>query len=1112
MNFADKIGIWADSKPNSTAVVLPDHTVTFSQLDDMVWKTATHLYRQEFRQGDIIALSYRDELALLVATLACARIGATSLTVPPDYPITQQLSMLSSARANFLIYDNQPPKIDLEGIAFFPLSRSAVLELQDINVEVRDARPTALCIINYGSGTTGRAKLIPYTHEFLEQRCSRSSRGYEVTESDCVATQIHLNYWSAKVRLLAALGSGNRIALVNDSGKDPISTVIDYGVTVLTSTVFHIEQICQALPEQSTPVWDHLNCLDLTSSTVSESLRRRITQSVSRNLYVSYGCNECGNISVATPDEIFTYPGTVGRLLAETHLEIVDSSDLPIAAGTPGLIRVKTPSLAGQYLADQEATSAAYREGWFYPGDLGLITEDNQLVYLGRTDDMMIMNGINIYPTEIEHVLTGCPGVAGAAALAIRNEVSQDIPVCAVTLESTARTSEYHLLNYAREQLGAHSPRRIVILQNIPRNELGKPLRDELAHQVRVELGLAPNFYRRKVESALASPSPARQPWQVTQQMVLVYKPPEVADLERLDPWLVDVLEDAHSREPGYELTADSKLPAESHQWLMRCMRLATLFMQAAHVPIFCTPEIVECLQDDVTKGTWRVKAAVVYLENFPPDAFGIALKGAFASAAWAVRHDITTKNRQELFIFVQNNVIDPLLKGCHVGKCTYEILKSAHLQCIPFRHFGTGVYQLGWGANARLSHTSSVEQDSGISKFLATSKSITANVLYSAGLPAAANYITDNQAAAINAGKKLSWPVVVKPDDADRGEGVTVDVVDEKTLTRAFHRAIQVSIHGRVVIEQQVPGVCVRLFIAGGGLLYAVKRMPMSVQGNGTDTVADLVSREYEFQQSRPPWKRTEISSMDAMARESIKTAGFNEMSVPDEGVWVPLRRIESTEWGGIDEDVSDRVHPENLRVALAATSLLGMSVAGVDIITTDIGRPWYENGAIINEVNSGPMLGGGEISRQNLPLFLNSYLNGDGRIPIEIYIGGEAAWQSATERWKALLARGANAYLTSAKETLMPSGLQMPLPFENLYRRVHALLLSKSVEAIVMVLQTDEFLHGGVPVEWVDRVYKVDQELTSFTSPDEALTDAQLASLNMLLDRWQVPMVAPG
>ena len=177
----------------------------------------------------------------------------------------------------------------------------------------------------------------------------------------------------------------------------------------------------------------------------------------------------------------------------------------------------------------------------------------------------------------------------------------------------------------------------------------------------------------------------------------------------------------------------------------------------------------------------------------------------------------------------------------------------------------------------------------------------------------------------------------------------------------------------------------------------------------------------------------------------------------MPPAGALVPLRRIESTQWGGVDEEMTGRVHPDNVSMALRAAELFGLHVAGIDIITPEIEEPWHQNGAIINEVNFAPLLGGGEISRRHIPVFLRDFLDGDGRIPMEGFQGGESGLQIALNRQRELIERGMRCYFTTSTRTLDAKGMERILPFQNLDQRVAALLLSPEVDAIVVLRDAD-------------------------------------------------------
>ena len=377
----------------------------------------------------------------------------------------------------------------------------------------------------------------------------------------------------------------------------------------------------------------------------------------------------------------------------------------------------------------------------------------------------------------------------------------------------------------------------------------------------------------------------------------------------------------------------------------------------------------------------------------------------------------------------------------------------------------------------------------------LVNQKHVTTAVLRDAGLPAPGNYVVSNDKAARQAAEQIGWPVVIKPTDLERGEGVTVDVQPE-TLDEAFAQALALSPKKMVLVEEQASGVCHRLFIQSGQLLYAVKRLPIGVYGDGELSVRELVQAAYDEDLQKPDWDRSKILPVDDLARVTLAAEGLSEDTVPKKGRFVPLRRIESTASGGVDEDVTDLVHPENLRVAIAATRLFGMSVAGIDIITEDISKPWHDTGAIINEVNFSPLLGGGDISRKHLDTYVERVLGGSGLIPVDVFVGGKAAMEAAQRHVKDLDAKGAQAFLTNDDITQDASGTEVPMNAKNLAQRVRALIFSRNVEAIAIVVQTDSLLDGPLPLEFVDAVHIVeDLNLTNKT---------RAAQLTGILSKW--------
>jgi len=577
---------------------------------------------------------------------------------------------------------------------------------------------------------------------------------------------------------------------------------------------------------------------------------------------------------------------------------------------------------------------------------------------------------------------------------------------------------------------------------------------------------------------------------QLSLHLDVTFQLPAPADLTLLDAWLTDVM----------EMPPPGKRPNAAAAWAWRALLLAREWLQIGQVPVFDPPAIIS-LAPAPQASKWTARVALALIETLPKSLYTDLLNAAFALCAWAVAHPPDTENRKEFFGAIEAFAVR-FHKTVSNGDSTLRVLQNAHALGIPFIHLGGGVYQLGWGNRACRIDRAMTVRDSAMSARLAGNKAVTASLLRAGGLPAPVHEAAATADDALAAARRLGWPVVVKPVSLNRGEGVTIDVADETTLRQAF--AIAAARGGPVLVERQVPGICHRLFMVDGALLYAVKRLPMSVRGDGICTVSALVEAEVAVQQRRPPWKRTKIQPLDELARRAMAAAGFSPDSVPGSGVLVPLRSIESTEWGGGREDVISRVHPDNLKIARQAAELLSLHVAGVDLISTDVAIPWYDNGTIINEVNFSPLLCDQEIAPSTIPAFIEGLCPGNRRIPVEVFIGGEAAWRAAAQRWRALRAEGTASCLTNAVKTFSAPGSEWIMPFDSLCQRVRALLLSAATGGIVLAVQTDEFLHTGLPFDAVDAVTWIDTDLTSFRQP-APLPAARRAALERLLDGWR-------
>jgi acyl-coenzyme A synthetase/AMP-(fatty) acid ligase len=216
-------------------------------------------------------------------------------------------------------------------------------------------------------------------------------------------------------------------------------------------------------------------------SRVPGALRHRVKAFLTEELWVLYATSETGMISRANPDEHELFPEGVGYPAPDVTFEILGRSGKPVRPGEIGRIRVHKSTMAKGYVLEPAGVASHYQDGWFNPGDLISQEEGEPLVFHGRADDVMILNGINIFPSAIEDTLESHPDVREAIAYPVKSRIHGDIPVAAVVMQGQRQANPVELLNYCRQSLGVRAPRQIRIVESIPRNTGGKPLRGQMA-------------------------------------------------------------------------------------------------------------------------------------------------------------------------------------------------------------------------------------------------------------------------------------------------------------------------------------------------------------------------------------------------------------------------------------------------------------------------------------------------------------------------------------------------------------------------------------------------------------------------------------------------------
>lgn len=1038
MNIVQIISEQAQIRPDAIAICTPEMTLSYVQLERLMIQGAQYLYHCGVRSSHVTALRFTNELNALIAFLSCATIGSSVFSISAHTPALMLEESLESVKAETVLTDS----VTLHHARVKTIQYEwDKLQTISPDYEASDENPDSYLFILSGSGTTGKSKLIPVTHKQMYERLKLDKECMRLDHTDVVATLVHSDYYVGKLRFLSTMASGGTFCILPKNIRFELSWLERFNITVFHASVFHFENILMDKEWGSKQKVPFLKELWTSMSTVSESLRKRLIDAFNVPLNILYGTNECSALTLLGPDTA-TDAMSVGKLLKGVELEIVDASNKKVKTGETGYIRARSAAMVDGYLNNLEATEAAFKKGWFYPGDLGRFLENGELLYCGRADHMMIMNGINIYPAEIEAVVSQHPDIIDVAVMPFIHPIHQDIPICAVVVHQASSVTQKDLMQFAFERLGLRSPRELVILDSIPRNENGKLLREALREKIGNQL--ASRVIRMKKQ-----PVRLKQP---TRLYTIHFISPSSIDFTALDQCLT--LLEIDPQEYAQTFTTPD------HALIWRIMVLIKTLLHHSGIPAFYTGEIIK-ITKNLSEST-KAKAAIriAYIDHIPQKCYATAIDGAFNTALWMIDNPVTIDNAKRLFKQMDVKIIQSIKKEIPYAQSTVPLLQEAYLKGIPFFHMGNGVYQLGFGAKSRKIDRSTTDRDSAMGSKLSHHKAVSANIMRMAGLPAPKHGVAKSLEDAYTIADELGWPIVVKPSDLDRGEGVSVSITSNHELENAFQIARKRSRNKQVIIERQVEGVCHRLFIAQGRLLYGVKRLPKSLQADGIHTIDELITLGNEAEEKKAPWRRKEPYPRDAEAIQALKMAGYTLESIPPHGEWVDLREIESTQWGGRDEEVSSKIHPDNIEIAIRAAALFELDVAGVDIISSDITTPWHQNGAIINEINFSPLLGGGEISRSHIPDFLRTLIIGNGKIPIEAFVGDDRAIAAALKRQKELQDRGIICFVTSDTQTYNEQQLSMPLEGFGLNYRAKALIHHKQVEALLIVIVNDEIL----------------------------------------------------
>ena len=474
--FDRYVAFRAQQIPHAIAVSSQRGDRSYAQLDGDAGRIAASL--AELPRPALACVRIADPYVHMLVLLALSRLGIAMTSISSG----QDATLVGLLRPDLMIADGPAPAESwTAGLNWLAVTQGWIDEtLRRLTVITARAWPApdpdALGLLLTSSGTTGLPKKVALSWRELEARL--------------VQTHLAQSQMGSLARVLCPLGPGSGAFFIAIPTWHQGGTMIfppphpaalaaalpSLRPTGMVLAPIQMSAILDALPAGFLPMRDLWVCMvgSHTPAAVSRAVRLRLTG----DIYVGLGSTEAGAISGAPLAALGDDPAAVGFVMPWATVEVVDEEHLPVVAGSVGHIRVKGQHVVSGYLDAPEVTAERFRDGWFYPGDLGTLGADGALRIEGRSDEVMNFGGEKMLPRAMEDAALSCPGVRDAAAFSLPDASGLPAPWLAIVRGDPLDPAQ--LDRTLRVGLPTLPPIRVAWIDVIPRNQRGKVDRERL--------------------------------------------------------------------------------------------------------------------------------------------------------------------------------------------------------------------------------------------------------------------------------------------------------------------------------------------------------------------------------------------------------------------------------------------------------------------------------------------------------------------------------------------------------------------------------------------------------------------------------------------------------
>ena len=465
-------------QPRAVAIVERDQTITYGEFADRVLRTASHLTKLGVVRGDQVGLCLKNDSQHIIALLAVARLGAIGVPIDWQSRPAEKARIVDALqlRLAFVTLESDAeincPKVILDGAW-----HSAVSAADRTSDAVQDWH--APIAVLGSSGTTGFPKFTIATHLEYYFQLANHLEVIPPGRHRYLAILPLYFAWS-RIGCLSHLLRGDTLIFYPPlaSPEEIVENIIRHKITVAQLAPSMLRQILPIADDHS-PLLPNVQ-VHIGGAPFFADEKRKVIEKVTPRFCEEYGAAAIGPIAAIQAEDMRERPTSVGRAFSLVDIEIVDDNDQPLGPGTTGQLRCRGPGLTSP-LVHSSGISADFRDGWYYPGELGIIDEVGYVFLQGRTSEVVFRGGAKIFPSEVETVLQMHESVAESAVVGRTLPNNEQELVAYIVTKHPLTPAE--LFAYCRTRLTAFKvPREIHVVAELPRNSSGKVDRAALAN------------------------------------------------------------------------------------------------------------------------------------------------------------------------------------------------------------------------------------------------------------------------------------------------------------------------------------------------------------------------------------------------------------------------------------------------------------------------------------------------------------------------------------------------------------------------------------------------------------------------------------------------------